>query len=56
MNSNYGFTGVRVAGVTWTSPAVMGAHPAFAAAAIPAPHKRRAAAGTTAESVGATAR
>lgn len=46
MTSNYAFTGVRVAGLSWTSHAA-----AIAAAAAAAPRKRRAAAGMTATSV-----
>ncbi len=45
MTSNYAFTGVRVAGLSWTS------HAAAIAAAAAAPRKRRAAAGMTATSV-----
>ncbi len=46
MTSNFVVTGVGVAGISWTFHA-----PAVAAAAISAPRKRRAEAGTTAASV-----
>ena len=54
MTSNCKFTGVSVAGMSRTLHAPVGAHPAHsiaANAAIAAPRKRRAAAGTTAASV-----
>lgn len=54
MESNFCFTGVSVAGMSRTLHAPVWAHPAAAipaTAAIAAPRKRRAAAGTTAASV-----
>lgn len=50
MTSNYEFTGVRVAGMSRILHAPVGVHAAHPTAAIAAPRKRRAAAGTTAAS------
>ncbi len=52
MNSNQKFTGVSVAGKSWTLRASVQVHPAHPApAAAAAPRKRRAAAGAIAASV-----